>query len=85
MRRRSGSLQKASHRRCVTPLVTFVNFSGHSSAKSRKSSSRMICEWMAATPLTVCDAMTPRYAIRTIFSPACARRATTPHAPYTRH
>ena len=65
MSARSGGLHIASHRRGVTPLVLFWNFSGHSSWNSRKMVSLMISEWMAATPLIVCDATTAKYAIRT--------------------
>jgi len=60
MSARSGGLQKASHRRGVTPFVLFWNLAGHRSAKSLKMVSRMMSEWMAATPLTVCDATTAR-------------------------
>src|SRR5208283_1197035 len=48
----SLGLLMATKRRGLTPLVTLQNFSGHSSAKSRKTTFLCKLEWSWATPFT---------------------------------
>ena len=61
----SSGLAPSSHRRGVMPLVTLVNCSGHSSAKSGKSRERTRLECTLATPLTVCEPTSASTAMRT--------------------
>mmetsp|Transcript_6223 Transcript_6223/g.22460 ORF Transcript_6223/g.22460 Transcript_6223/m.22460 type:complete len:236 (-) Transcript_6223:1546-2253(-) len=56
-----------NQRRGVTPLVTLMNFSGHINRKSGNSCDLRSLVWIMATPLTVCEPMTAKFAMRTIF------------------
>ncbi len=61
---RAGLLWRMN-RRGVTPFVTFVKRSGHSSEKSFRTLSLSSCECSAATPLTLTEPTVARWAMRT--------------------
>src|SRR3954471_24969888 len=65
----SAGLAISSQRRGVTPLVLLLKRSGNISAKSLTVVARSNCEWMAATPLVLCEPTIARLAIRTLFGP----------------
>ena len=70
----SRGFARARKRRGVTPFVTFTNFSGHSSWKSRSTSAFRSSVWSAATPLMRWLPTLARWAIRTERPPASSIR-----------
>ena len=74
----SAGFACCSQRRGVTPLVLLLNRSGNTSAKSRSTRVRNRSEWMAATPLVLCEPTTARCAIRTRRAGASSIRLTRP-------
>ena len=76
----SAGLASSSQRRGVTPLVLLLKRSGNISAKSLTVVVRSSSEWMAATPLVLCEPTMARLAMRTLRLGAfldrgsCARR-----------
>ena len=80
----SAGLASSSQRRGVTPLVLLLNRSGNISARSLTVVVRSSSEWMAATPLVLCEPTMARLAMRTLRSPPSsieAQRATRPSSP----
>ena len=68
--RASAGFASSSQRRGVTPLVLLLKRSGNISAKSLTVVVRSSSEWIAATPLVLCEPTMARFAMRT-----CLRRA----------
>ena len=62
-----GGLASRSQRLGVTPFVLLLKRSGKASARSRTVVSRRNLEWIAATPLVLCEPTIARFAIRTCF------------------
>ena len=82
--RASAGLASSSQRRGVTPLVLLLKRSGNISAKSLTVTVRSSSEWMAATPLVLCEPTIARLAMRILRSaPSSMRlmRATRPSSP----
>ena len=76
-----AGLASRSQRRGVTPLVLLLNRSGYISARSLTVTVRSRSEWMAATPLVLCEPTMARFAIRTLRSPPSSMRLTRPTRP----
>src|SRR5207249_4227485 len=67
MMRASAGFASSSQRRGVTPLVLLLKRSGNISARSLTVVERRSAEWIAATPLVLCEPTMARFAIRTCF------------------
>ena len=63
--RASAGFASSSQRRGVTPLVLLLNRSGNISARSLTVVVRSNLEWIAATPLVLCEPTMARFAMRT--------------------
>ena len=61
----SAGLARRSQRRGVTPFVLLLNLSGNISARSLTVVISAGGEWIAATPLLLCDPTIARLAMRT--------------------
>ena len=80
----SAGLASSSQRRGVTPLVLLLKRSGNISARSLTVVVRSSSEWIAATPLVLCEPTMARLAMRTCCSgPSSIRlmRSTRPSSP----
>ena len=80
----SAGLASSSQRRGVTPLVLLLKRSGNISARSLTVVVRSSSEWIAATPLVLCEPTMARLAMRILRSaPSSIRltRATRPSSP----
>ena len=76
-----GGLASRSQRRGVTPFVLLLKRSGKASARSRTVVLRRSLEWIAATPLVLCEATMARFAIRTCFVSPSSIRLIRPRFP----
>ena len=72
----SAGLASSSQRRGVTPLVLLLKRSGNISARSLTVCVRSSSEWMAATPLVLCEPTMARLAMRTFRSAPSSTRLT---------
>ena len=61
-------MASSSQRRGVTPLVLLLKRSGNISARSLTVTVRSSSEWIAATPLVLCEPTIARLAIRILRS-----------------
>ena len=72
----SAGLASSSQRRGVTPLVLLLKRSGNISARSWTVTVRSSSEWIAATPLVLCEPTIARFAMRILRSPPSSTRLT---------
>ena len=77
----SAGFESSSQRRGVTPLVLLLKRSGKRPARSLTVVVRNNSEWMAATPLVLCDPTIARFAIRTFRPPSSSIRLTRRTSP----